>query len=210
MIFKDRIQAGKLLAGVLSKYKDSSDTVIFGLPRGGLVPAHVVAQELHVPLDIICARKISAPFNPEFAVGAVTETGEKFMDEDLIARLEISEDYLEQAIKTQTIEASRRQAVYKKNRPSLNPEGKTVILIDDGIATGATMKAAIQSIKAQKAKKIIVAIPVAPPETLKEIEAEADELVCLAAPVFFQAVGQFYQDFSQVEDDEVIALLNDF
>lgn len=210
MLFKDRQHAGKLVANLLEKYRDDSNTIIFGLPRGGVVLAYEVAKHLKLPLDIICARKIGAPYNPEFGVGAITESGESFIDEEVIDRLDISPEYLQNEIKKESKEAARRLAIYRKDRPLAQLKDKTVILIDDGIATGATMKAAIKTLQARKTKKIVVAVPVAAPETLEEIRSMVDEVICLAAPVFFQAVGQFYENFSQTTDQEVIQLLEHY
>lgn len=207
MLFKDRKHAGKLLASLLEKYRDDTNAVIIGLPRGGVVTAAEVAKNLNLPLDIICARKIGAPYNPEFAIGAITETGDSFLNKDVIERLDIPQDYLDETIKKESKESERRVSLYKKNRPKIELEGKTAILIDDGIATGATMKASIKSVKSHKARKVVVATPVASPETMDEIKEEVDEAVCLAAPIFFQAVGQFYENFDQTTDEEVIELL---
>lgn len=207
MIFQDRQHAGQLLAQALKKYQNHPQAIVLGLPRGGVVLAYEVAQVLHLPLDIICARKIGAPFNPEYAIGAITDLGESFLDEGVIERLDIPPEYLTEERDRQRKEAERRVRTYRNHRPPLILEGKIAILIDDGIATGATMKAAIKSVKAKKAKKIVVAAPVASPDTLQEIEDGTTEVICLSSPRFFQAVGQFYEDFSQTTDDEVIQLL---
>lgn len=208
MLFKNRQHVGTLLAAVLNKYKNVSNTVVIGLPRGGVVVAYEVAHTLNLPLDIICARKISAPNNPEFGIGAITETGESFIDQDLVERLDIPESYLVSEILKEKNEANRRLNTYRNNRPPLDLDGKTVILIDDGIATGVTMKAAIKSVKAKKGSKIIVAVPITSLNTMEEIKQEVDEVIYLAAPIFFQSVGQFYKDFSQTRDEEVVQLLN--
>ena len=207
MLFKNRQHAGQLLVDVLRKYQSRDDTVVIGLARGGVVVAYEISQDLNLPLDIICARKIGAPSNHEFAIGAITETGESILDNGLIKRLHVTDSYLKSEIRKEKEEAARRLTIYKNGRPSLNLKDKMVILVDDGIATGATMKAAIQSTKAKYCKGIIVAVPVAPPDTLDEIRDSVDEVICLAAPIFFQAVGQFYENFSQTTDEEVIHLL---
>lgn len=207
MLFKDRQHAGRLLANVLEKYKDNPDAIVLGLPRGGVVLAYEIAQQLHLPLDIICARKIGAPYNSEFAIGAVTETGDKYIDEEIIDRLNIDEDYILNETASQSKEAQRRLNLYRKGKPPLDLENKIAIIVDDGIATGATMKAAVKTVKSKKAKQIIVATPVASPDTLEEIKGTVNETVCLAAPVFFMAVGQFYENFSQTTDEEVMELL---
>lgn len=207
MLFKDRQHGGKLLANLLDKYRDNPNAVVIGLPRGGVVTAYEVADQLHLPLDIICARKIGAPYNPEFAIGAITETGDSYLNQDVIDRLDIPKEYLDETIKQESKEAARRVELYKKNHPPIDLKDKIVILIDDGIATGATAKAAIKTLKGKKAKKIIVATPVAAPDTMNEIKEQVDEAVCLAAPVFFQAVGQFYEKFDQTTDQEVMDLM---
>jgi putative phosphoribosyl transferase len=208
MIFQDRHDAGKQLVHLLAKYKNRPQAIVLGLPRGGVVTAYEVAKGLQLPLDVTCPRKIGAPFNQELAIGAITETGEGVFNEDLITRLEIPEIYISHAIEIEKKQAQRRVNLYRKNRPNLSLEGKTVILVDDGLATGATMKAAIKSVKVAGADKIVVAVPISPPDTFQEIKEEVDEAFCLDTPIFFQAVGQFYEDFSQTEDEEVIELLS--
>lgn len=207
MMFTDRCDAGKQLAASLLKYKDDKDLIVVGLPRGGVVLAFEVAQQLHAPLDVICARKIGAPWNPEYAVGAVTETGRYITDMSVINHLAISNEYLETAIELEKNQAQRRLSLFRKGLKPRDFKGKTIIIIDDGLATGMTMKAAILSAKSEGAKKIVVAVPVSPWETLQEIRELVDEVVCLATPPFFQAVGQFYNEFSAVEDSEVLLLV---
>lgn len=208
MIFRDRKDGGEQLAQELLKYRNLPEVVVLGLPRGGVVTAFEVAKALHLPLDIICPRKIGAPFNPELAIGAITETGEGVFHYDLISRLGVSERYIQQEVEKEKKQAQRRLTLFRKNRPKINLEGKTVILVDDGLATGATMQAAIKSAKAEGAAKVVVAIPVAPPDTYDKIQEMVDEIIALSTPSFFQAVGQFYEDFSQTEDEEVVELLN--
>jgi putative phosphoribosyl transferase len=206
-MFHDRSDAGRKLAPLVAKYKKQKDVIVLGLPRGGVVTAFEVALFLEVPLDIICPRKVGAPQNPELALGAVTETGKGFFNNDLIERLGVSTRYLEEEIAKEKLRAQTRLSLYRKDRPPLHLQGKTVLLIDDGVATGATMKAAILAVKDQKAAKIIVAVPVSPPDTAEEIREMVDEFVSIATPSLFQAVGQFYRNFGQTEDAEVIALL---
>lgn len=208
MIFTDRYQAGKELVSYLTKYQNLKDCIVIGLPRGGVVTAFEVAQGLHLPLEIVCPRKIGAPFNPELAIGAITETGEGIFDQSLISRLNVSEDYIQRTVEVEKKQAQRRLSVYRQNRPPRNLKEKIVILVDDGLATGSTMKAAIKTVQAEGAEKIIVAVPVSPPDTLEEIRSEVDEVVCIKAPPFFSAVGEFYENFNSTEDDEVIDLLN--
>jgi putative phosphoribosyl transferase len=208
LIFEDRHDAGMKLAQALMAYQKVSNAIVIGLPRGGVVTAYEVARYLELPLDVVCPRKIGAPQNPELAIGAITETGEGIFDESLIERLGISQEEIRTAVKREKAEAAHRIALFRKGRPQLDLSGKIVILVDDGLATGATMRAAIKSVRASKPEKIVVAVPTAPFETVQEIEQLANEVVCLDCPAFFQAVGQFYENFSQVEDAEVIALLN--
>jgi putative phosphoribosyl transferase len=208
MIFENRKHAGKLLGEALKKYEHDPNVIVIGLPRGGVVVAYEVARILGVPLDIVSPRKIGAPFNPELALGAITETGGGVFDEQLIAYLGVSKDQITKTIEQEKVTAQKRLKLYRKNKPPRNLMGKIVIIVDDGLATGSTMKAAIQSIKAENADRIIVAIPVSPIDTLKEIKNLVDEVVCLSSPSLFHAVGQFYREFDQTSDEEVIALLN--
>lgn len=206
-MFRNRIDAGKKLAVALKGFENTKDTIVIGLPRGGVVLAYEVAKQLHLPLDIICPRKIGAPWNPEFAVGAVTETGHYILDQNSIAQLQISERYLHDEIEKEKEQAQRRLSLFRPGRKPRDLKGKTIILVDDGLATGMTMKAAILSSQLEGATKIVVAVPVSPRDTLEEIRQQADEVVCLATPAFFEAVGQFYDEFYPVEDSEVVALM---
>lgn len=208
MYFLDRKDAGLQLAKKLISYKNHPNTIVLGLPRGGVVTAAEIAKQLQLPLDIICARKIGAPNNPELAIGAVTETGEGYFNQDILDYIGVSSAYIQTQIEQEKKEAERRLRVYRQNRPPLNLKGKTAILVDDGIATGATMKASIQSVKASGADKIIVAAPVSAIETFDRIKEEVDEAIVLTTPIPFYAVGEFYRDFSQTTDKEVIDLLN--
>lgn len=207
MYFEDRIDAGEKLARKLLKYKNDTDVIVIGLPRGGVPVAFEVSQTLNAPLDIVCPRKIGAPMNKEYAIGAITETGEGILNQNVIEQMHIPQSYLDEEIAAQKKEARHRLDAYRSGMPPRNLSNHTVIIIDDGLATGSTMKAAIRSIKSEGAKKVIVAVPVAPPDSIEEIGKLVDEIICLEAPVFFQAVGQFYSDFSPTEDDEVIQLL---
>lgn len=207
MIFKNRSDAGLQLVAKLERYRHDPKAIVLGLPRGGVVTAYEIAHGLGLPLDVTCPRKIGAPFNPELAIGAITETGKTFFNEDVIRQLDVPHDYIERTMEKERKRAEERSALFRKGKPPLTVKGLTVILVDDGLATGATMKAAIQSIKEGGASKIVVAIPVAPPDTLREIMHMVNEVVCLLAPPFFSAVGEFYEDFSQTEDSEVIELL---
>lgn len=207
MIFKDRQDAGQKLAQALKKYKDQKDTLILALPRGGVVTAFEIAKELNLPLDLVVPRKIGAPDNEEYAIGAITESGEGIFNQEVIDSLGIPKEYLNKKIAEEKKEAQRRLKTYRQDRPILNLANKTVIIVDDGIATGLTMRAAIKSIKENKAQKIIVAVPVSAKDSLKEIGKEVDQIICLDAPLFFGAVGAFYHDFGQTSDEEVIELM---
>lgn len=208
MRFFDRRDAGERLAAKLTAYHGKPKTIVIGLPRGGVVTAAAVATQLELPLDVVCPRKIGAPFNEEYAIGAVTETGEPFLNHSAIAQLGVDKTYLERAIKEQSMEAQRRLTVYRQGRPARDFNGWTVILVDDGIATGATMKAAILSVKAQLAKQVVVAVPVIPPDNVPAIASMVNALHYLAAPPHFAAVGQFYDHFDGTTDAEVIHLLS--
>lgn len=208
MIFKDRHDAGEKLSTLLLEFQNSKDTLILGLPRGGVVTAAAVAKKLHLPLDITCPRKIGAPFNPELAIGAVTETGQSIFNWPLIEQLGVPQSYLKQETENETKRAHHRLHQFRKDLPPRQIAGKNIILIDDGLATGATMKAAINSVKNEHPKSIIVAIPVSPIDTLEEIKPLVDQVICIASPSFFQAVGQFYEFFDQTDDEEVITLLH--
>lgn len=207
--FIDRIDAGKKLAEKLEKYKGIKNVIVLGLPRGGVVIAFEVAKKLRLPLDIIVVRKIGAPGNPEFAIGAIDENGQGDFNQEIINYYNISKGYLDQTIKSESEEAARRLKTYRGNRKPLELKGKTAIIIDDGIATGSTMFAAVKSAKAKGAKKIIVAIPVAATDSLASLKRErnVNEVVVLSAPSDFGAVGQFYEEFEQTTDQEVIKLL---
>lgn len=207
MIFKDRADAGQKLAVALKKYKNAENTLILALPRGGVVVGFEVAQALNLPLDIVVPRKIGAPGNPEFAIGAITESGEGIFDEATIAAYNISQDYINKTVAIEKAEATRRLKVYRSSRPPLNLVNKTVIIVDDGLATGLTMRAAIKTVKQCGGKKIVVAVPVTPPDTAEIIKKEVDEIIYLDAPLFFGAVGAFYEEFTQTTDEEVIELL---
>lgn len=207
MQFIDRTDAGQKLAKELKAYDGTENTVIVGLPRGGVPVACEVARRLHLPLDITCPHKIGAPSNPEYAIGAVTESGETIYNKDVLSSMGIPNDYLKSEVEKQKQRARHQLDIYRQGRPRRDFSGKTVILVDDGLATGATMAAAIQSMRAAAAAKVVVAVPVGPQDTLKEMKTLADELVCLYTPSRFYAVGQFYQEFSQTSDEEVIELM---
>lgn len=207
MIFKDRRDAGRKLISKLAQFKNDPNVIVIGLPRGGVITASEIAQGLNLPLDLIVPRKIGAPYNPELAIGAITEDGEGIFDNKLISSLNVSQKYIDQEIEKEKEEAKRRIKEYRGDRPPLNLQNKIAILVDDGVATGSTMLAAIKSAKAKGAKKIIVAVPTTAQDSLKKIKKEVDEVVYLDAPFFFGAVGAFYEVFDQTIDEEVKSLM---
>ena len=209
MIFKNRQEAGQKLAEKLKEFKSQKNTIILALPRGGVVTAFEIAKELNLPLDLVVPRKIGAPDNEEYAIGAITETGEGIFNQEAIDTLGVPQEYLDKKVADEKEEAQRRLKTYRQDRPILNLKNKTVIIVDDGIATGLTMRAAIKSVKEKKAKEIIVAVPVSAQDSLKTINKEVDKTICLDAPLFFGAVGAFYEDFGQTTDEEVIDLMKE-
>jgi putative phosphoribosyl transferase len=206
MVFSDRIEAGKHLAEAL-KHATFRDGVVLAIPRGGVVVGYEVADALNLPLDVIIPRKIGAPNNPELAIGAVTEDGTVFLDEEIVNYLSVSQDYIENESQRQRLEIKRRMQLYRQNLPYPNLKNRDVIVVDDGLATGSTMKAALASAKNKGANSVTVAIPVGPPSTIAKLKDMADRVVCLSTPEFFSAIGEFYRDFNQTTDEEVIELL---
>ncbi|OGW52482.1 MAG: phosphoribosyltransferase [Nitrospirae bacterium RBG_13_43_8] len=207
MMFNDRRDAGVQLASRLEEYKGQTGVLVLALPRGGVATGYEIAHYLKVPLDIVIVRKIGFPGQPELAIGAVSETGRVVLNESIISTYGVSKDYIEREVSQQKKEISRRAELYRKGKRLPSLEGKTIILVDDGVATGATMKAAIITLKEEKLKKLIVALPVAPVGMADEIEQMADTFICIETPFDFMAVGAYYQDFTQVSDEEVIDLL---
>ena len=207
MAFKNRTQAGRKLAEKLWEYKGKKDLVILGIPRGGVVIAKELAIALACSLDVIVTKKIGAPGNSELAIGAMGAAGEPVINKELAARVGANEEYLKSQIAKLKTEVARRIKEYRGDKPPLDLKDKIVIITDDGLATGATMEAAVEVIKQQKPKKIVVAVPVTARDSLKKIEAKVDEVVYLEAPLMFFAVGQFYEDFPQITDEEVKELL---
>ncbi|OGL72331.1 hypothetical protein A3D72_01520 [Candidatus Uhrbacteria bacterium RIFCSPHIGHO2_02_FULL_57_19] len=208
MVFRDRQDAGQKLAQALTKFKGDKTAVLLALPRGGVAVAAEIARQLKLPLDLVVPRKIGAPSNPEYAIGAITETGEGIMNETEVAS--VDRLWLKREMAKEKKEAGRRLAVYRGKRPPLDLAGKTVILVDDGVATGFTMRAAIASVRARKPKKIVVAVPHGAGDSIALLYKEADEVVVLETPVFYGAVGAFYESFPQVEDDEVTTIMKEF
>ncbi|MDJ0746408.1 MAG: phosphoribosyltransferase [Xenococcaceae cyanobacterium MO_167.B27] len=206
--FRDRKEAGRLLASLLKlDYANNPDVLVLGLPRGGVPVAYQIAKVLHAPLDICVVRKLGLPGRKEVAMGAIASPEIMELDEDLIAELKISEKALKEVIVRELQELQRRERVYRGSRPASNLSNRTIILVDDGVATGNTLKAAISIIKQQQPKEIVVAVPIAPPDIYEELEAEVEKVVCLAAPEPFRAVSLWYEDFSPTTDQEVCMLL---
>jgi putative phosphoribosyl transferase len=208
MVYRDRKDAGKRLAEKLMHYRDKADVIVLGLPRGGVTVAYEVAGVLQCPLDILIVRKIGFPGDPELAAGAVSETGSVVFNEDIVPRYGVSRAYLEKETARQKEEIARRIALYREGKGIPPLAGKTVILVDDGVATGATVKAAISTLKKERIAKLVIALPVASRDAEQEITPLVDEWVCLQAPAGFRAVGSYYADFTQVEDD-VVAMLKE-
>jgi len=204
-MFRDRLEAGERLAEAL-KGSAGSDCVVLGIPRGGVIVAEVVALALGVPLDVVVPRKIGAPGNPELGLGAVAP-GVTVLDPWLVERLGVSEEYLAREVAAQELEIARRLQAYREGRAPVDVAGKTVIVIDDGVATGGTAIASLRWARAQEAAKVVLAVPVAPPQTMDRLRHEADEVVALATPEPFFAVGEWYRDFEQTTDREVVEAL---
>ena len=211
MAFRDRSDAGRRLAKALSKYEDSN-TVVLALPRGGVPVAAEVAAALNAPLDLVLVRKIGVPVQPELAMGAVVDGADPIIvrNDEVIEFSGTTAREFDEACARELAEIERRRQLYIGERARVEIAGHVVILIDDGIATGATTRAALQAIRKRKPKELVLAVPVAPPETIRQLRQEADTLICLETPENFGAIGYFYRDFRQVSDREVIDILNRF
>jgi putative phosphoribosyl transferase len=207
--FTDRVEAGSELAARLDHYKDRDDVVVLALPRGGVPVAHEVARRLKAPLDIFLVRKLGVPGHPELAMGAIATGAVRVLNEDVVNWYRIPLSVIDQVARAEQAELERRERAYRDGRPPIPLEGRTVVLIDDGLATGSTMKAAVQAVRAHKPARIVVAVPVGSPETCAEFADLADEIVCARTPEPFSAVGVWYRDFSQTSDAEVRALLHE-
>jgi predicted phosphoribosyltransferase len=205
--FANRTEAGRLLAEELKTYASRNDVVVLGLPRGGVPVAYEVAKHLHVPLDVFIVRKLGVPGFEELAAGAIASGGVRVLNEDVVRAIPYAAEAIEAVTAKETAELQRREQIYREGRPAPELSGKIVILVDDGVATGATMRAAVKALRERSAAKIVMAVPVAPPDTCEELAQETDEAICLTTPPFFQAVGQYYEDFSQTSDGDVRELL---
>jgi predicted phosphoribosyltransferase len=205
--FPNRAEAGRLLGEKLQKYAGRNDVIVLGLPRGGVPVAYEVAQRLRIPLDVFIVRKLGVPGFEELAAGAIASGGVRVLNEDVLRALPNADEIIESVTAKETAELERREKSYRDDRPAPELRDRVVILVDDGLATGATMHAAVKALRQRDVAKIVVAVPVGPPDTCREFEDEADETICATEPEFFQAVGQYYQDFSQTSDEEVRDLL---
>jgi len=208
MMLKDRVDGGKKLAERVLHYSGEPGLVVLGLPRGGVVTAYEIAQALDAPMDIVVTRKIGAPFNPELAVGAVTADGTVLYNEEVMRTLNVPIDVVDDKAEEEKKEAMRRVDLYRGDRAPLDLKDKTVILVDDGVATGMTMKAAIMSVRLRGAKKIIVAVPVLPSDTYEALKEMVDDVQYVLMPEMFYSISQFYELFPQISDEEVIALVD--
>jgi len=207
-IFTHRTDAGRQLAAALERFK-SAKPVVLALPRGGVPVAYEVAKALDAPMDLVLVRKIGAPWQPELAIAAVVDGGrpETVINQDIVDQLNIPPSYIEEQAAAELEEIERRRQRYLADRPRVDVAGRTAIVIDDGIATGATMEAALHATRRAGPKRLILAVPVAPPETIERLRAEVDEIVCPQSPKPFGAIGLFYAEFHQLSDDEVVDLL---
>ena len=207
--FIDRRDAGIALAKQLKSYAHKPDTIVLALPRGGVPVAYGIAKALALPFDVYIVRKLGVPGHEELAMGAIASGGTILFNDEIVNSLHLSEPLMKRVIQTERKELKRRELLYRKNRPALLLKNKTVILVDDGIATGATMLAAFKSVAKQKPAQIVIAVPVAADSTCEELARQVDHFVCLLKPVNFYAVGLWYEDFAQTADEEVAELLMD-
>ncbi len=206
--FENRVDAGRKLGKALGKFK-GTDCVVLGIPRGGVVVANEVSSELGAPLDIIVTRKIEAPGEPEYALGAVTQEGEVILDRQAADSLGASKEYLDEQVRMKREEVKQRLERFRGDSPYPKLEGKVVVIVDDGIATGSSVGAAVMSVKKKNPKSIVVAVPVAPADSVESLAGEGVEVVCLETPGPFLAIGEFYGEFDQVEDLEVKRILDE-
>ena len=206
-VFDDRVDAGRALAKALAGRKDLAEAIVLALPRGGVPVGYEVAQVLGLPLDVLVVRKLGLPWQPELAMGAIASGGAVVLNDEVVRYLGGRTEALEEVKRRELAELERRERAYRGDREPLVLSGRDAILVDDGLATGATMEAAVRSLRAAGSRRVLVAVPVASAEARDRIAGVADEVVCLATPMFFSAVGQWYRDFGQTTDDEVRQLL---
>jgi putative phosphoribosyl transferase len=205
--FRNRTDAGRQLASKLAKFQGRSDLLVLALPRGGVPVAYEVANILHAPMDIFLVRKLGVPGHEELAFGAIASGGLRVINESIVHSTHLSPGQIEAAVAREKVELARRERSYRGDRPPPDPKGLTVILVDDGLATGATMLAAARALRQENPKHIVIAVPVAAPATCNEFRPEVDEIICAITPEPFHAVGLWYEDFSQITDEEVKELL---
>lgn len=208
-VFRDRHEAGRLLAERLQHYSGQPNVIVLGLPRGGVPVAYEIAKNLRVALDVFIVRKLGVPGFEELAIGAIASGGIRVLNEEVARILPNAAVAIEEATLREQVELDRREKLYRGERPPLDLQNKTAILVDDGLATGATMRAAVIALRQRGIGRIVVAVPVGAPESCREFEGEVEETICAMSPDYFQAVGQFYDNFSQTSDDEVRELLRD-
>ena len=206
-VFRDRTDAGKRLAKELMKYAGRPDVIVLALPRGGVPVGYQVARALRVPLDIFLVRKLGVPDQEELAMGAIASGGIRVLNQDIIRLLDIPEGVIEAATAREQKEIERREHAYRGDRPKPEIRGRTIIIVDDGLATGATMRAAVRALRVQSPSTIIVAVPTGAPDTCEELQKEADDAICLTKPYPFFSIGSWYDDFSQTTDEEVKSIL---
>lgn len=207
MLFEDRFDAGRFLASKLHAYANRSGAVVLALPRGGVPVGFEVAKILNLPLDVFVVRKLGVPGYEELAMGAIASGGIRVVNEDVVEKAGIPEDIIEAVATEEEQELERRERDYREGRPPLNVQGRTVILVDDGLATGSSMRVAVLALRKKRPAQIVVAVPVGAPAACAEFESEVDETICAITPEPFQSVGQWYRDFSQTSDEEVRDLL---
>ena len=207
MIFRDRTDAGRQLAARLTRYAERTDVLVLALPRGGVPVAYEVAKALKAPLDVFLVRKLGVPGHEELAMGAIASGGVRVLNEDLVDYLRIPDEVIDAVAAVEQRELERRERAYRDDRPPPDVKDRIVILVDDGLATGSTMRAAAAALRLQKPRRIVVAVPVSSAETCEELRSEVDEIVCAVTPEHFQGVGLWYEDFSQTSDEEVRELL---
>jgi putative phosphoribosyl transferase len=205
--FADRSEAGKVLAALLTKYRNDPTVVVLALPRGGVPVAFEIAEALAASLDVFVVRKLGMPSHPEFAIGAIASDGVQVLSDDVVRLYGVPKAAIDAIVRRERAELERREREYRGGRPMLDLRHKTVILVDDGLATGASMRAAVQAVRAREPVRVVVAVPVGAPQTCEELTGIADEVVCARTPQPFSAVGLWYRDFSQTTDDEVRQLL---
>jgi putative phosphoribosyl transferase len=205
--FKDRAEAGRVLGSLLDHYANRPDVIVLALPRGGLPVAYEIAAELHAPLDVFLVRKLGVPGHEELAMGAIATGGVRVLNEDVVSALRIPSHVIDVVASREQRELERREAAYRDGRPAPQVRNQVVILVDDGLATGSTMRAAVAALYQQGPSRVVVAVPVGSPSTCQELRREVDEVVCALTPDHFYAVGQWYRDFSEVSDETVRDLL---